>query len=169
MIEVNSLFGAPADMIEVVVHPQSVIHSLFDNADGSEISQLGNPDMRTPIAQAMAWPQRIDAGVQPLDLFQIARLDFERPDFARFPCLALAFDALRAGGAAPAVLNAANEEAVAAFLERQIGFLDIPAVIAACLERSTANAVDSLEAVLAADAHARELARDEISRRSIDR
>jgi 1-deoxy-D-xylulose-5-phosphate reductoisomerase len=169
VIEAHWLFGAPADMIEVVVHPQSVIHSMVDYADGSVIAQLGNPDMRTPIAQAMAWPERIDAGVRPLDLFQIARLDFERPDFARFPCLALAFDALRAGGAAPAVLNAANEEAVAAFLERRIGFLDIPAVIAACLERSTANAVDSLEAALAADAHARELARDETSRRSIDR
>src|SRR5690606_9205393 len=100
-------------------------------ADGSVIAQLGNPDMRTPIAHAMAWPERIEAGVRPLDLFEVARLDFERPDLQRFPCLALAFDALRAGGAAPAVLNAANEEAVAAFLERRIGFLDIARVIAA--------------------------------------
>ena len=164
VIEAHWLFGAPADIIEVVVHPQSVIHSMVDYADGSVIAQLGNPDMRTPIANAMAWPERIDAGVRRLDLFEIARLDFERPDFARFPCLKLAFDALRAGGTAPAVLNAANEEAVAAFLDHRIGFLDIAAVIAASLERSRPGAVDSLEAVLAADAHARELARDEISR-----
>lgn len=164
VIEAHWLFGAPAEMIEVVVHPQSVIHSMVDYADGSVIAQLGNPDMRTPIANAMAWPERIDAGVRRLDLFEIARLDFERPDFARFPCLKLAFDALRAGGTAPAVLNAANEEAVAAFLDHRIGFLDIAAVIAASLERSRPGAVDSLEAVLAADAHARELARDEISR-----
>ncbi|TMW72569.1 1-deoxy-D-xylulose-5-phosphate reductoisomerase, partial [Thauera sp. UPWRP] len=169
VIEAHWLFGAPADMIEVVVHPQSVIHSMVDYADGSVIAQLGNPDMRTPIANAMAWPERIDAGVRPLDLFEIARLDFERPDFARFPCLKLAFDALRAGGTAPAVLNAANEEAVAAFLDHRIGFLDIAAVIAASLERSRPGAVDSLEAVLAADAHARELARDEISRLRRDR
>ncbi len=149
VIEAHWLFGAPAEMIEVVVHPQSVIHSMVDYADGSVIAQLGNPDMRTPI---------------PLDLFEIARLDFERPDFGRFPCLKLAFDALRAGGTAPAVLNAANEEAVAAFLDHRIGFLDIAAVIAASLERSRPGAVDSLEAVLSADAHARELARDEISR-----
>jgi len=169
VIEAHWLFGAPADMIEVVVHPQSVIHSMVDYADGSVIAQLGNPDMRTPIANAMAWPERIDAGVRPLDLFEIARLDFERPDFVRFPCLKLAFDALRAGGTAPAVLNAANEEAVAAFLDHRIGFLDIAAVIAASLERSRPGAVDSLEAVLAADAHARELARDEISRLRLDR
>ena len=164
VIEAHWLFGAPAEMIEVVVHPQSVIHSMVEYADGSVIAQLGNPDMRTPIAHAMAWPERIDAGVRALDLFEIARLDFERPDFTRFPCLALAFDALRAGGAAPAVLNAANEEAVAAFLDRRIGFLDIATVIAACLERGAAHAVDSLEAVLASDAHSRELARDQISR-----
>ncbi|HAF56048.1 MAG TPA: 1-deoxy-D-xylulose-5-phosphate reductoisomerase [Thauera sp.] len=169
VIEAHWLFGASADIIEVVVHPQSVIHSMVDYADGSVIAQLGNPDMRTPIAHAMAWPARIDAGVRPLDLFEIARLDFERPDFARFPCLRLAFEALRAGGAAPAVLNAANEEAVAAFLERRIGFLDIPAVIAACLERSGSLAVDSLDAVIAADARARDWARAEISQRTVRR
>ena len=168
-LEVNEahwLFGAPADMIEVVVHPQSVIHSMVDYADGSVIAQLGNPDMRTPIAHAMAWPERIEAGVRPLDLFEIARLDFERPDLERFPCLRLAFDALRAGGASPAVLNAANEEAVAAFLDHRIGFLDIPAVIAACLERSGTQTVDSLDAVFAADACAREWARAEITQRT---
>ena len=155
VIEAHWLFGAPADIIEVVVHPQSVIHSMVDYADGSVIAQLGNPDMRTPIAHAMAWPERIEAGVRPLDLFEIARLDFERPDLERFPCLRLAFDALRAGGAGPAVLNAANEEAVAAFLDHRIGFLDIPAVIAVCLERSGTQTVDSLDAVFAADASAR--------------
>jgi 1-deoxy-D-xylulose-5-phosphate reductoisomerase len=118
--------------------------------------------MRTPIAHAMAWPERIEAGVKPLDLFAIARLEFERPDLERFPCLRLAFEALQAGGAAPAVLNAANEEAVAAFLARRIGFLDIPAVIGETLERSGALAVDSVEAVFAADAAAREWARDQI-------
>lgn len=169
VIEAHWLFGASADIIEVVVHPQSVIHSMVDYADGSVIAQLGNPDMRTPIAHAMAWPERIEAGVRPLDLFSIARLDFERPDFARFPCLRLAFEALRAGGAAPAVLNAANEEAVAAFLDHRIGFLDIPAVISACLERSASQAVDSLDAVFAADACARDWARSEICQRSVSR
>ena len=162
VIEAHWLFGAPAQMIEVVVHPQSVIHSMVEYADGSVIAQLGNPDMRTPIAHAMAWPERIEAGVKPLDLFAIARLEFERPDLERFPCLRLAFEALQAGGAAPAVLNAANEEAVAAFLARRIGFLDIPAVIGETLERSGALAVDSVEAVFAADAAAREWARDQI-------
>ncbi len=165
VIEAHWLFGAHADAIEVVVHPQSVIHSMVEYADGSVIAQLGNPDMRTPIAHALAWPARIEAGVRALDLFEIARLDFERPDFERFPCLALAFEALRAGGAAPAVLNAANEEAVAAFLERRIGFLQIADVIVACLERSGGLAVDSLDAVFAADARAREHARAEIRNR----
>jgi 1-deoxy-D-xylulose-5-phosphate reductoisomerase len=169
VIEAHWLFGASADIIEVVVHPQSVIHSMVDYTDGSVIAQLGNPDMRTPIAHAMAWPARIDAGVRPLDLFEIGRLDFERPDLTRFPCLRLAFDALRAGGAAPAVLNAANEEAVAAFLDRRIGFLDISGVIAACLERSGTQAVDSLDAVFAADGCAREWARAEISQRTVSR
>ena len=169
VIEAHWLFGAPAGLIEVVVHPQSVIHSMVEYADGSVIAQLGNPDMRTPIAHAMAWPERIDAGVRPLDLFEIARLDFERPDLERFPCLRLAFDALRAGGAAPAVLNAANEEAVAAFLERRIGFLDIPAVIAAALERSDTLTVDSVDAVFTADSEARAWACAEIRQRQAAR
>ena len=162
VIEAHWLFGAPADIIEVVVHPQSVIHSMVEYVDGSVIAQLGNPDMRTPIAHALAWPERIDAGVRALDLFDIARLDFERPDLQHFPCLALAFAALRAGGAVPATLNAANEEAVEAFLAQRIGFLDIARVIEACLERSPDFAVDSLDAVLAADAQARDGARAEI-------
>jgi len=162
VIEAHWLFGVPAERIEVVVHPQSVIHSMVDYEDGSVLAQLGNPDMRTPIAHALAWPDRIDSGVKALDLFEVARMTFERPDFSRFPCLALAYEALRAGGAAAAVLNAANEEAVAAFLERRIGFLKIPEVIAACMERAGALTVDSLESVLAADVCAREYARNEI-------
>ncbi|NMG67436.1 1-deoxy-D-xylulose-5-phosphate reductoisomerase [Azoarcus indigens] len=162
VIEAHWLFGVPAERIEVVVHPQSVIHSMVDYEDGSVLAQLGNPDMRTPIAHALAWPDRIDSGVKALDLFEVARMTFERPDFSRFPCLALAYEALRAGGAAAAVLNAANEEAVGAFLERRIGFLRIPEVIAACMERAGGLAVDSLESVLAADACAREYARKEI-------
>ncbi len=169
VIEAHWLFGAHADAIEVVVHPQSVIHSMVEYADGSVIAQLGNPDMRTPIAHALAWPARIEAGVRPLDLFEVARLDFERPDLKRFPCLALAFEALRAGGAAPAVLNAANEEAVAAFLDRRIGFLQIADVIVACLERAEGLAVDSLDAVFAADARARADARSEIHNRQATR
>ena len=169
VIEAHWLFGVPAEMIEVVIHRQSVIHSMVEYADGSVIAQLGNPDMRTPIAHAMAWPERIDAGVRSLDLFEVARLDFERPDLRRFPCLGLAFEALRAGGAAPAVLNAANEEAVAAFLERRIGFLDIARVITACLERSATLTVDSLEAVFAADTCGREWARSEIRQRQAAR
>lgn len=162
VIEAHWLFGVPADMIEVVVHRQSVIHSMVEYVDGSVLAQLGNPDMRTPIAHAMAWPERIEAGVRSLDLFEIARLDFERPDFQRFPCLGLAFAALRAGGAAPAVLNAANEEAVAAFLNGCIGYLDIARVIEPCLERSAGLAVDSLDAVLAVDAQARDWASAQI-------
>ncbi len=167
VIEAHWLFGVSAECIEVVVHPQSVIHSMVDYVDGSVIAQLGNPDMRTPIAHALAWPERIDAGVRPLDLFQIGRLDFEPPDFVRFPCLALAYEALREGGGAAAVLNAANEEAVAAFLERRIGFRRIADIIAATLERAGAVAVDSLDAVFAADALARDIAHAEIHKRGM--
>lgn len=167
VIEAHWLFGAPASVIEVVVHPQSVIHSMVDYVDGSVVAQLGNPDMRTPIAHALAWPQRIDAGVRPLDLFEIARLSFERPDFARFPCLQLAYEALREGGSAAAVLNAANEEAVAAFLDGRLGFRRIPEVIAASMERAGQLAVDSVDAVLEADRQARGLARAEIHARRL--
>lgn len=167
VIEAHWLFGVPAEQIEVVVHPQSVIHSMVDYVDGSVIAQLGNPDMRTPIAYALAWPQRIDSGVGALDLIAISKLTFERPDFDRFPCLSLAYQALRAGGVAPAALNAANEEAVAAFLEERLGFRRIADIIAATLERIGPMAVDSLEAILAADARARAIARDEIRKRSL--
>lgn len=155
VIEAHWLFNAPADRIEVVIHPQSVIHSLVEYADGSVLAQLGNPDMRTPIAHALAWPQRIDSGVQKLDLFAIGELTFERPDLARFPCLDLAYQALRVGGNAPAVLNAANEIAVSAFLAGHLPFLGIAAVIAETLEAVPLSAVTTLEMVMAADQQGR--------------
>lgn len=158
VIEAHWLFGLPANGIEVVIHPQSVIHSMVSYADGSVIAQLGNPDMRTPIAHAMAYPHRIDAGVRALDLFEIARLDFERPDHDRFPCLALAYRALEEGGVAPAVLNAANEVAVGSFLDGALRFDRIPAVIADTLDAITPRAADSLELVFEADRKAREVA-----------
>ncbi|OIO10932.1 MAG: 1-deoxy-D-xylulose-5-phosphate reductoisomerase, partial [Gallionellaceae bacterium CG1_02_60_325] len=163
VIEAHWLFNAPADAIQIVVHPQSVIHSLVQYVDGSVLAQLGNPDMRTPIAYALAWPQRIDSGVAPLDLFQIARLDFSAPDFARFPCLALAYQALRAGGTVPALLNAANEVAVAAFLERRIAFLDIPRLIDDVMGRVVRAEVNELQDVLEADAAARRAAQEWIA------
>mgnify|MGYP000096560334 CR=1 FL=1 len=158
VIEAHWLFAAPPEQIQVVVHPQSVIHSLVEYTDGSVLAQLGNPDMRTPIAYALAYPERIAAGVEPLDLFKIAHLDFHAPDFERFPCLRLAYDALSEGGTAPAILNAANEVAVAAFLERQLPFLGIPRLIAATLDALPSGPEGNLSDVLAADAEARHLA-----------
>ncbi len=155
VIEAHWLFNAPPDAIQVVIHPQSVIHSLVQYVDGSVLAQLGNPDMRTPIAYALAYPERIEAGVAPLDLLKVATLTFEAPDFARFPCLALAYQALRAGGTAPAMLNAANEVAVAAFLDRRIAFLAIPRLIEEVLVALPVSAVNTLEDVLDADAAAR--------------
>lgn len=163
VIEAHWLFNAPHDRIKVVVHPQSVIHSLVEYVDGSVLAQLGSPDMRTPIANALAYPERIESGVAPLDLFAVGRLDFEAPDLERFPCLRLAFDALRVAGAAPAMLNAANEVAVAAFLERRIGFTAIPRLIEKVLEHSAGMPADSLESLLAADTLARELAEAQLS------
>lgn len=164
LIEACWLFDAPPSRVEVVVHPQSVIHSLVDYVDGSVLAQLGNPDMRTPIANALAWPERIDSGVAPLDLFAIARLDFEAPDEQRFPCLRLAREAAEAGNSAPAVLNAANEIAVEAFLQRRIRFPEIASMIEQVLDREPVVAVDSLDAVFAADQRARELAAGWLSR-----
>ena len=164
VIEAHWLFNAGADDIQVVVHPQSVIHSLVEYVDGSVLAQLGNPDMRTPIAYGLAYPERIDAGVAALDLFKVATMTFSAPDFERFPCLALAYQALRAAGTAPAVLNAANEVAVAAFLETRISFTAIPAVIGAVLDVLPVSPVGSLDDVLGADAVARELAGRQISR-----
>ena len=150
---------AAGDRIEVVVHPQSVIHSLVEYVDGSVLAQLGNPDMRTPIAHAMAFPERVESGVGSLSLFDVARLDFERPDVERFPCLGLAFRALRAGGSAPAVLNAANEVAVAAFLDGELDFPGIPVLVAATLDALPAQPLQTLDEVLSADASARDTAR----------
>jgi 1-deoxy-D-xylulose-5-phosphate reductoisomerase len=158
VIEAHWLFGAPAAQIEVVIHPQSVIHSMVSYVDGSVLAQLGNPDMRTPIAHALAFPERIESGVGQLDLTTIGTLRFEKPDFARFPCLALAFEALEAGGTAPALLNAANEVAVQAFLETRIGFRDIDRVIARVMHENEHGAASSIEAVLAQDALARHAA-----------
>ena len=158
LIEACWLFDARPSQVEVVVHPQSVIHSLVDYVDGSVLAQLGNPDMRTPIANALAWPERIDSGVAPLDLFAIARLDFQAPDEQRFPCLRLAREAAEAGNSAPAMLNAANEVAVEAFLQRRIRFPDIARMIGQVLDREPVVPVDSLDAVFAADQRARVLA-----------
>ena len=160
VIEAHWLFGAPAEQIEVVIHPQSVIHSMVSYVDGSVLAQLGNPDMRTPIAHALAYPERIDSGVAQLDLTKMAALQFFEPDYARFPCLALAFDALRAGGTAPALLNAANEIAVEAFLERRIGFRDIDRVLRRVMDENAHGAARDIEAVMAQDAQARRAARD---------
>jgi 1-deoxy-D-xylulose-5-phosphate reductoisomerase len=159
VIEAHWLFGASASQIEVVIHPQSVIHSMVAYADGSVLAQLGNPDMRTPIAHALAYPERIDSGVDAIDLARIGQLDFREPDRVRFPCLQLAFDVLHAGGSAPAVLNAANEVAVQAFLDKQISFSRISALIAETLSRVPAVSVDTLESLLAQDSKARDQAR----------
>ncbi|CAI8782119.1 MULTISPECIES: 1-deoxy-D-xylulose-5-phosphate reductoisomerase [Pseudomonas] len=158
LIEACWLFDARPSQVEVVVHPQSVIHSLVDYVDGSVLAQLGNPDMRTPIANALAWPERIDSGVAPLDLFAVARLDFKAPDEQRFPCLRLAREAAEAGNSAPAVLNAANEVAVEAFLQRRIRFPEIASMIEQVLDQEPVVAVESLDAVFAADQRARQLA-----------
>jgi 1-deoxy-D-xylulose-5-phosphate reductoisomerase len=167
VIEARWLFGVAPEIIEVVIHPQSVIHSLVEYVDGSMLAQLGHPDMRTPIAQALAFPDRIDAGVARLDLARMAGLAFEAPDLARFPCLTLAFDALAAGGTAPAVLNAANEVAVAAFLGGRIRFTEIAAACADTLARASVRPLGTLDDALAADGDARRLADDWIARRAI--
>lgn len=159
VIEAHFLFAASADEIDVVVHPQSIIHSLVQYRDGSMLAQLGNPDMRTALAHALATPQRIDSGVAALDLVQLGRLDFEAPDVQTFRCLALAYDALRSGGTAPATLNAANEEAVAAFLDGAIPFTAIARIIEDVLSGADVAAVTDLAALTAVDADARRHAR----------
>lgn len=158
IIEAHWLFGATSEQIEVVIHPQSVVHSMVEYADGSVIAQLGNPDMRTPIAHALGYPERIEAGVDSLDLFRIGRLDFAAPDFARFPALQLGYRALREGGTSPATLNAANEVAVSGFLERRLPFLSITTVIEAVMNALPARAIAGLDDVLEADAAARSCA-----------
>lgn len=158
VIEACWLFDTGPEKIQVVLHPQSIIHSLVQYVDGSVLAQLGNPDMRTPIAHALAWPDRIDSGVDSLNLFDVAHLDFEIPDMKRFPCLRLAFEAMTAGGTATAILNAANEVAVDMFLNKQIKYTGIPQVVEATLEKIPAVSADSIETVLAADAEARRFA-----------
>ncbi|HEX7812075.1 MAG TPA: 1-deoxy-D-xylulose-5-phosphate reductoisomerase [Burkholderiales bacterium] len=155
VIEASFLFNANPSQIQVVIHPQSIVHSLVEYVDGSVLAQLGNPDMRTPIAHALAYPQRIDPGVEPLDLCAIASLAFERPDLERFPCLGLAFRALEAGGSAPIVLNAANEVAVSKFLAGGLPFVRIAGLVEEVLSRVPVVGVRTLEDVLGADAHAR--------------
>ncbi len=155
VIEASWLFNATADDIQVVIHPQSVIHSMVSYNDGSVLAQLGNPDMRTPIAHAMAWPERMASGVEQLDMFQVAQLNFQAPDFERFVCLRLAYDALRLGGTAPAILNAANEVAVDAFLNEKIAFTQIARIVEQTMERLTVHNVNSMDVVLSADQQAR--------------
>ncbi len=155
LIEACLLFNLPPAQVEVVVHPQSIVHSLVEYCDGSMLAQLGNPDMRVPIAHALGWPQRIASGVESLDIVRAGRLDFEAPDLERFPCLALARRAAEAGGTAPAVLNAANEVAVSAFLNGQLPFLEIPAIIDQVLSQHSVRSVTSLQDVMTADGWAR--------------
>ncbi|MBX3617268.1 1-deoxy-D-xylulose-5-phosphate reductoisomerase [Nitrosomonas sp.] len=160
VIEAHWLFDAPADKIQVVVHPQSVIHSMVAYVDGSVIAQLGNPDMRTPIAHAMGYPERIESGVSALDMFKVAQLDFEEPDFNRFPCLRLAYQALTTGGNMPAVLNAANEVAVESFLQRRMPFTAIPIMIENVMRTIKPEDLTSLDDVLRTDSLAREKAHE---------
>jgi len=164
VIEAHHLFNIAAEQIEVVVHPQSIIHSLVDYVDGSVLAQLGNPDMRTAIAYGLSWPERIDSGVAPLDLIALSRFDFEKADTDVFPCLALAFQALTLGGTAPAILNAANEIAVAAFLDEKLSFLDIANVIDATLSAISAEPVRDLDVLLAVDHQARHKAQEFVNK-----
>ena len=160
VIEAFWLFGLPLEKIKVLIHPQSVVHSMVRYVDGSVIAQLGQPDMRTPIAYGLAWPNRIEAGVAQLNLAQLAALSFSEPDLNRFPCLTLAFSAAKAGGIAPTVLNAANEIAVAAFLDAGMPYLHIPKVVEKTLNAIQARPVESLEVILDVDAQARRVASD---------
>ena len=155
MIEACILFAMTPDQIQVVIHPQSVIHSMVDYVDGTVLAQMGNPDMRIPIAYSMAWPERFDSGVEPLNIFDVRRMDFEEPNLERFPCLRLAYEAINKGGIMPTVLNAANEVAVDAFLNEQTRFTDIPVIIERCMEKFEAKPAHTLDIVLEADQQAR--------------
>ncbi len=165
VIEAFWLFGLPLEKIKVLIHPQSVVHSMVRYRDGSVLAQLGQPDMRTPIAYGLAWPERIEAGVSPLSLTQLAALSFAEPDLVRFPCLSLAFAAANTGGTAPAVLNAANEVAVAAFLDEGLPYLQIPEVVEKTLNAIPIASADSLDVILEVDARARNIAQEFISKR----
>ena len=160
VIEAHHLFGLPGERIEVLVHPQSLVHSLVEFVDGSTLAQLGLPDMRTALAVGLGWPRRIASGVGGLDLRTHGQLEFEAPDLETFPCLGLAYQALAAGGTAPALLNALDEIAVSAFLQGRIAFLEIPAMIEAGLAALPVTPADSLDTLLEADARAREFARE---------
>jgi len=160
VIEAFWLFGLPLEKIKVLIHPQSVVHSMVRYRDGSVLAQMGQPDMRTPIAYGLAWPERIDAGVAQLNLTQLAGLSFSEPNFSQYPCLGLAFAAAKAGGTAPAILNAANEIAVAAFLDDGLPYLKIAEVVERTLNAVSAVTADSLEIILAADAKARQITSD---------
>jgi 1-deoxy-D-xylulose-5-phosphate reductoisomerase len=163
VIEAHWLFNALPSQIDVVVHPQSVIHSMVEYVDGSVLAQLGNPDMRTPIAYGLAYPERLQSGVSSLDLITTARLDFCAPDFERFPCLRMAYEALNIGGTAPAILNAANEIAVEAFLAEKIAFMDIPRIIESVLSSAVVEPVTSIELLAETDLLARQLATAKLS------
>lgn len=167
LIEACWLFNVRPEQVQVVIHRQSVIHSLVDYVDGSVLAQLGNPDMRTPIANALSWPERIESGVDSLNLFDIARLDFEEPDTQRFPCLRIAYDAIQQGGTATSILNAANEIAVEAFLDNRLAFTAIPNVIEETLAGVKAAEAKTLDDVLAADAASRAFARQLVTENNI--
>jgi 1-deoxy-D-xylulose-5-phosphate reductoisomerase len=155
MIEACILFNMTPDQIQVVIHPQSVIHSMVDYVDGTVLAQMGNPDMRIPIAYSMAWPERFDSGVEPLNIFNVGRMDFQEPDLDRFPCLRLAYEAIATGGIMPTILNAANEIAVEAFLNEAVRFTDIPVIIERCMNQFEFKVADTLEIILEADQQAR--------------
>jgi len=159
VIEARWLFDVPPDKISVVVHPQSVVHSMVEYRDGCVVAQMGVPDMRAPIAYAIAYPERIESGVERLDLASVRELTFEEPDFDRFPCLRLAFDALAAGGSMPAVLNAANEVAVAAFIGKRVGFMDIPRIVRATMDEHSPVSFSGIEEIIEIDKWARGFAR----------
>ncbi len=156
LIEACLLFNMSPEDIQVVIHKQSIIHSMVDYVDGSVLAQMGNPDMRVPIAHAMAWPDRFDSGVEPLNIFEVRQMDFEEPNLQRFPCLRLAYEAIVAGGIMPTVLNASNEVAVEEFLNERIKFTDIPVIIEKCMAEFSADIADSLEVILKTDRQARE-------------
>lgn len=162
LIEACWLFSASVDDVQIVIHPQSIVHSMVEFIDGSVMAQMGMPDMRTPIAYALAWPERIESGVASLDLFSMANLEFEKPDYARFPCIQLAEDAMRAGGIMPAVLNAANEIAVQAFLDNDIAFMTISKVVAEVLEQISFKKALDIASVVNADYEARMIAADRV-------
>ncbi len=166
VIEACWLFNTDTDHIQIVLHPQSVIHSMVEYADGSVLAQMGNPDMRTPIAHALAWPGRIESGVASLDMFDVARLDFEAPDFQRFPCLRLAIDAMKMGGTSPTVLNAANEVAVQAFIDGNLRFIDIANVIDFALSEISPQPVKNLKMILDTDELARDISHTFVKQKS---